>query len=207
MPRPRWYLHGGVRATAVISPVGLVHPNIHMSFNRTSDLPLMTAASKMVRPSPEARYRSLRTPSWSCAKKFIASSERNATSRYFGLHWRWILAAGNSSLFLGFLGAMESTSPKMIFHFPPLLWWSPLLLPMQWVCLCQLGLLCDGALHYAVIGARPFGPSWGRNAKASHPPVTLQCPNPLPLYRYINLISCMSSRIGPALCWVRPLSL
>ena len=89
---PSRYLHGGVRATAVISPVGLVHPNIHMSFNRkvveTADLPLMTAAFKMVRPSPEARYRSLRTPSWSCAKKLIASSERKATSRYLGLHWR-----------------------------------------------------------------------------------------------------------------------
>ena len=121
MPSPRWYLHGGVRATAVISPVGLVHPNIHMSFSRnvagTSDLPLMTAASSVVRPSPEARYRSFRTPSWSCAKKLIASSDRKATSKYLGLHWRWILAAGNSSLFLVGLGVMESTSPKIICHF------------------------------------------------------------------------------------------
>ena len=29
MPNPRWYLHGGVCATAVTSLVGLVHPNIY----------------------------------------------------------------------------------------------------------------------------------------------------------------------------------
>ena len=34
MPRPRWYLQGGVCATAVTSLVGLVHPNIHIVWRK-----------------------------------------------------------------------------------------------------------------------------------------------------------------------------
>ena len=89
MPSPRWYLHGGVRATAVISLVGLVHPNIQMSFNRrvagTLHWPLLTVASTIFRPSPEARYRSRRTLSCSWAKKLTASRERKATSYVLGV--------------------------------------------------------------------------------------------------------------------------
>ena len=37
MPNPRWYLQGGVCATAVTSLVGLVHPNIHIVWRKSAE--------------------------------------------------------------------------------------------------------------------------------------------------------------------------
>ena len=82
MPRPRWYLQGGVCATAATSLVGLVHPNIHIVWRKKvpgSGPPShLTVASMGSRFWPEARYQSWSTRSCSWAKKSMAGPERKA---------------------------------------------------------------------------------------------------------------------------------
>ena len=121
MPRPRWYLQGGVCATAVTSLVGLVHPNIHIVWRKkvpgSGPLSSLTVASMGSRLWPEARYQSWSTRSCSWAKKLMAGIERNATSMALGLHCLCIRVAGSSFLFLDERGVIARTSPKRICRF------------------------------------------------------------------------------------------
>ena len=102
-PRPSWYRHGWVCATAVISLVDFVLPNIQTSWSTkqvgTGFLPSMIAASTIVRLLFSSKYLPCSAVSWSWAKKSTAASERKATSICLGLHCLWILWEGVSSFF------------------------------------------------------------------------------------------------------------
>ena len=179
MPNPRWYLHGGVCATAVTSLVGLVHPNIHIVCRKkvpgTGLFCLWTVASMGSRCWPEASYQSWRAANCSCAKNSMAGPERKATSMNLGLHCLYMREAGSSSLLLDVRGVMARTNPNNIWRSPSSSAGSSVVPTMATSLPVPMGLTLWWCASLARRLKTSVLPRLGcRNANASCPPLTFQ---------------------------------
>ena len=120
----------------------------------------------------------------------MAGIERNASSMALGLHCLCIRVAGSSFLFLDERGVIARTSPKRICRFLMSPTGASAVPTIATSLPVPMGLTLWWCASLASRLKTSVWPRLGcRNAKASRPPFTLQCPNSLPLKR--NSIHCL----------------